>query len=174
MMTMKFLNVVYSHCMKPAVVKVSSYYHNRMSAYSVVDLTSTLHRIHGNAKPSAPILQLFVPLLSSTVATALFSTQIFFLWSLQTVDSFRSFNAILSMSLEAVLMLLMNDCTITDCYLDLESLDILSSQQQHPTMSARWFSPSVKLCFPAEASWLCLNTNCMFFSHTALLKSILV
>lgn len=89
MMTMKFLNVVYSHCMKPAVVKVSSYYHNRMSAYSVVDLTSTLHRIHGNAKPSAPILQLFVPLLSSTVATALFSTQIFFLWSLQTADSFR-------------------------------------------------------------------------------------
>lgn len=78
------------------------------------------------------------------------------------------------MSLEAVLMLLMNDCTITDCYLDLESLDILSSQQQHPTMSARWFSPSVKLCFPAEASWLCLNTKCRFFSHTALLKSISV
>lgn len=78
------------------------------------------------------------------------------------------------MSLEAVLMLLMNDCTITDCYLDLESLDILSSQQQHPTMSARWFSPSVKLCFPAEASWLCLNTKCTFFSHTALLKSISV
>lgn len=56
------------------------------------------------------------------------------------------------MSLKAVLMLLMNDCTITDWDLDLESLDILSSQQQHPTMSARWFSPSVKLCFPAEAS----------------------
>lgn len=38
-------------------------------------------------------------------------------------------------------------------------------------MSARWFSPSVKLCFPSAASWLCLSTNCMFFSHTVLLKS---
>lgn len=42
------------------------------------------------------------------------------------------------------------------------------------TMSARWFSPSVKLCFPSEASWLCLSTSCMFFSHTALLRAISV
>lgn len=40
-----------------------------------------------------------------------------------------------------------------------------------PTMSARWLSPIVKLCFPAEASWLCFSTNCMFFSHTVLLKA---
>lgn len=39
-----------------------------------------------------------------------------------------------------------------------------------PTMSARWFSPRVKLCFPAEASWLCLSNNSRFFSHTVLLK----
>lgn len=43
-----------------------------------------------------------------------------------------------------------------------------------PTMSDRWLSPIVKLCFPAEASRLCRTTSCRFFSHTALWNRISV
>lgn len=43
-----------------------------------------------------------------------------------------------------------------------------------PTRSDRWLSPIVKLCFPAEASWLCWITDRRFLSHTALRKKISV
>lgn len=39
------------------------------------------------------------------------------------------------------------------------------------TMSARWLSSRVKLCFPADASRLCWTTSRLFCSHTALLRA---